>query len=65
MAGNVLAQEAQSSFQDTRLIAGHLKVDPVLLRDDADFAGAAAALRVQTALTVTASRGAVLSAGCR
>ena len=42
MAGNILAQEAQSSFQDTptrirRLIAGHLKVDPVLLRDDADF----------------------------
>ena len=42
MAGNVLAQEAQSSFQDTptrirRLIAEHLKVDPVLLRDDADF----------------------------
>ena len=42
MAGTVLAQEAQSSFQDTptrirRLIAEHLKVDPVLLRDDADF----------------------------
>ena len=37
MAGNILAQEAQSSFQDTRLIARHLKVDPVLLRDDADF----------------------------
>ena len=42
MAGNFFAQEAQSSFQDTttrvrQLIAGHLEVDPVLLRDDADF----------------------------
>jgi acyl carrier protein len=42
MAGNIPAQEAQSSFQDTptrirQLIAGHLKVDPVLLRDNADF----------------------------
>jgi acyl carrier protein len=42
MVGNFFGQEAQASFQDTptrvrQLIAGHLEVDPVLLRDDADF----------------------------
>ena len=42
MGGNILAREAQSAFQDTptrirRLIAGHLRVDPLLLLDDADF----------------------------